>query len=280
MRQPPVVAAGLHGRRTRTRCPRGRDWPSSFPCRRDGAVRCGQRHTANGAPPTAPPTTSSPPSRPSPRPAASITRSAHVAFEGCSSRHITLTRLDRQGPLPDRPDRHLRSELTNSGDTACGPERRTVPPRPARPDHRSVRCALGRGRQTPRPDVYPGKEVFSCPAVFGASTSARTPPQGQGDLDGLRGALAAAPPAPSMAEGSTRSLQRDRRQRGQRPLPAGWCTQRSLCAATARPAIAADRVRTCHLADHPVTPNPNLPTPTTPPPPTTCRRRRAAPTVG
>ncbi len=130
--------------------------------------------TANAAPPTAPPTTFST-QPPVSRAGGVITRSAHVAFEGCTARHITVGVSIARDAFPIGQAVTYEVSVTNSGSTACGPAQNSVPP---------LRRALTIGPCGVLPgvianatglDVYRGREVFGCP-LFSGSTSVRTPP--------------------------------------------------------------------------------------------------------
>jgi hypothetical protein len=115
---------------------------------------------ARAAPPTILP--SSPPIS---RAGGVITRSAHVSFEGCGARHITLRVSIAKDPFPVGLPVTYEVSLTNSGTTPCGPTHTALP---------QLHQALNVGpcgalsavvSDAAGHDVYPGQQVFSCPML-------------------------------------------------------------------------------------------------------------------
>jgi hypothetical protein len=109
------------------------------------------------------------------KPEASITRSAHVAFENCNAQHITLSvTAPRHAFAPTQPVT-LTVRLRNNGNTACGgPIAQQVPEAhhalivgPCGPLALTVRSPNGR-------TVYPGPVVFHCPEETGFQLAPHT----------------------------------------------------------------------------------------------------------
>ncbi len=170
-----------------------------------------------------------------------VTRSAHVSFEGCNARHVTLRVTIAKDPFPIGQAVTYEVSVTNTGATACGRPQTSIPP---------LRRALTIGpcgvlsgvvANAAGLDLYPGKEIFGCPLYWGVHLGAHATIKAEGTWMGYE-ALSGGPRRHHrMAKGATRSLQRDRRQRGQRPLPVGGRTQRSLgTAADAARVVEAD----------------------------------------
>jgi hypothetical protein len=150
-----------------------------------------QAAAPTGAPPTAPPTTF--PTQPPVSTAGGvITRSAHVAFEGCSARHITLHVSIAKDPFPIGQVVTYAVSVSNSGATACGPAQQKIPP---------LRRALTIGPCGVLPgvisnayglDVYPGREIFGCPLFWGVHLGAHATIRAEGTWMGYE-ALAGGP---------------------------------------------------------------------------------------
>jgi hypothetical protein len=103
-----------------------------------------------------------------PVPAGSLTRSAHVAFEGCNARHIVLSVTILRHPF--RPGQRVpyAVRLRNSGGTTCGADpaqgvpqaRQRLTVGPCGILSATVRNSRGTG-------VYPGPASFNCPEESG-----------------------------------------------------------------------------------------------------------------
>ncbi len=144
-----------------------------------GPAVAAQAAAPNGAPPTAPPTTFS--TQPPVSTAGGvITRSAHVAFEGCSARHITLRVSIAKDPFPIGQTVTYEVSVTNGGTTACGPSQQKVPP--LRRALTIGPCGVLSGVVTNvyGIDVYPGKEIFSCPLLWGVHLGAHSTIKAEG----------------------------------------------------------------------------------------------------
>jgi hypothetical protein len=109
---------------------------------------------------------STPPTLPAAPPGHPLTRSAHVAFDGCPAKAVTLTVTIPAGPAPSAP---VRYDVTvhNRGNTACGTAFRSGPPA-------AGRFAVGPCSSMPATfvnalgvDVYPGQAAFFCPLITG-----------------------------------------------------------------------------------------------------------------
>lgn len=119
--------------------------------------------------PTAP-TTPTAPSTPSEHP---VTRSAHVAFDGCSAKAITLTVTIPAGSTLPAPV-HYDVAVHNGGNTACGKAFRNDP---------SLTRQFRVGVCSSMPatfvnafgvNVYPGPQVYMCPMIAGPYISPHT----------------------------------------------------------------------------------------------------------
>ncbi len=109
-----------------------------------------------------------------------LTRSAHVAFEGCSAKNITLSVSIARDPFLIGQPVTYRVTIRNNGATPCGPALASIP-------------APGQGTLTVGPcgqvsstvvnasglNVYPGREVFQCPMLFNAHLGAHALLTGQ-----------------------------------------------------------------------------------------------------
>ena len=113
--------------------------------------------------------------QPTATPGATITRSAHVAFENCNAQHITLSvTAPRHAFAPTQPVT-LTVRLRNSGNTTCGgPLAQHVPEArhalivgPCGPLALTVRSPNGR-------TVYPGPVIFHCPEETGFQLAPHT----------------------------------------------------------------------------------------------------------
>lgn len=135
--------------------------------------------------PTTPtiPTTPTTPSSPSAQP---VTRSAHVAFDGCPARAITLTVTVPAGTPSSAPAGDVFYAVTvhNGGNTACGKTFRNNPPTTrqfrvgvcsAMPV--SVSNAFG-------VDVYPGPQIYMCPMFSGPYIAPHTTVKATGSWAG------------------------------------------------------------------------------------------------
>jgi hypothetical protein len=110
---------------------------------------------------------------------ATITRTAHVAFENCNAQHITLSvTAPKRAFTPTQPVT-VTVRLRNAGSTTCGTTptlhvpgaHHTLTVGPCGPLSLTVRTAHGVA-------VYPGPVVFHCPEetgfALGPGTTART----------------------------------------------------------------------------------------------------------
>ena len=219
---------------------------------------------ANGAPPTAPPTTF--PTQPPVSTAGGvITRSAHVAFEGCSARHITLRVSIAKDPFPIGQTVTYEVSVANSGDTACGQSEQSIPP---------LRRALTIGpcgvlsgvvANAYGLDVYPGKEIFSCPLFWGVHLGAHATIKAEGTWMGYE-ALSGGPDG-------TIKWQKALSGRYNVVVDDAVSVPFQLAGAPSVPSVppplppGSSRPTAPTRATSPITPlmpNPNLPTPTTP----------------
>ncbi len=118
--------------------------------------------------PTAPTSPTSPtPTTPTPTPSGhAVTRSAHVAFEGCAAKNVTLTVAIPAGPTVSAPVRYDVT-LHNGGNTACGEAFRNNPP--ATRHFRVGPCSAMPATflNAFGVDVYPGPQTFMCPMIAG-----------------------------------------------------------------------------------------------------------------
>ena len=104
-----------------------------------------------------------------------VTRSAHIAFENCNARHITLTVTAPTRPFTPAQPVVVKVQLRNSGSTPCGTKPvGTVPEAhhaltvgPCGPLSLTVRTASGVA-------VYPGPVVFHCPEETGFELAAHS----------------------------------------------------------------------------------------------------------
>jgi hypothetical protein len=124
--------------------------------------------------PTAPPT-----SLPSTTPPVStaggvLTRTAHVSFEHCGSKYVTLSVSIAKDPFPIGEPVTYSVRLTNSGSVACGPRLHDLPPLqrglgvgPCGALSAVVSNAFGH-------NVYPGPQVFFCPDYVGTGLGAHS----------------------------------------------------------------------------------------------------------
>lgn len=114
-----------------------------------------------------------------------ITRSAHLAFEGCNARHIVLTVTVQSKPFPSDKPVTLAVRLANTGGTPCGtPANQHA----ALPAHRSLNVGPCGNlslvvRTTQGTDVFPGKAVFFCPEERGVGIGAHSTVRTTADWD-------------------------------------------------------------------------------------------------
>jgi hypothetical protein len=95
-----------------------------------------------------------------------VTRSAHVAFDGCAAKNLTLTVTVATGSGTSVPVRY-EVVVHNSGGTPCGAAFRNDPPA-------ARQFRVGPCSSMPATfvnafgvDVYPGPQIFMCPAFAG-----------------------------------------------------------------------------------------------------------------
>jgi hypothetical protein len=126
-----------------------------------------QRVTPPATNPTAPSTPTAPtaPTRPPPPPGHRVTRSAHVAFDGCAAKNLTLTVSVSTGSGTSVPVRYD-VVVHNNGSTPCGAAFRSDPA--------ARRFRVGPCSSMPATfvdafgvDVYPGPQVYMCPEFAG-----------------------------------------------------------------------------------------------------------------
>jgi hypothetical protein len=136
-------------------------------------------------PSTTTPTTGTVPTTPTAPslPGHPVTRSAHVAFDGCSAKAITFTVTIPAGSTPSAPVRYIVA-VHNGGTTACGRAFRNNPPfaRQFRVGICSavpvvVSNAFG-------VDVYPGPQVYMCPMFAGPYIAPHTTVSASGTWPG------------------------------------------------------------------------------------------------
>jgi hypothetical protein len=134
------------------------------------------------------PTTAPAPALPEPLPVSRagglISRSAHIAFEGCDAQHITVTVLIARDPFPNTLPVTYAVVVTNNGSTPCGPAAASIPSGrgsltvgPCGQLSGSVLNAAGR-------NVYPGPLVFSCPMFVGVHLGPHASVTGEGSWVG------------------------------------------------------------------------------------------------
>ena len=116
---------------------------------------------------------------------ATITRSAHLAFEGCNARHIVLTVTVQSKAFPSDKPVTLAVRLANTGGTPCGtPANQHA----ALPAHRSLNVGPCGNlslvvRTTQGTNVFPGKAVFFCPEERGVGIGAHSTVRTTADWD-------------------------------------------------------------------------------------------------
>jgi hypothetical protein len=115
-------------------------------------------------PATAPSTPTSPPLPPGHR----VTRSAHVAFDGCAAKDLTLTVTVITGPGTSVPVRY-EVVVHNGGRTPCGAAFRNDPPAARRLRVGPCGAMPATVVNASGVDVYPGPQIFMCPAFAGPS---------------------------------------------------------------------------------------------------------------
>lgn len=153
-----------------------------------GLVAIGTTLAASGAAANAAPSTGLGPSISAQPPISTaggvVTRSAHVPFEGCSARDITLRVSIAKDPFPIGQPVTYAVRITNSGTTACGPSRHGVPP--LRHALTISPCGVLPGVISNHAglDVYPGKLVFFCPQYLGVHLGAHATIGGEGTWNG------------------------------------------------------------------------------------------------
>ncbi len=218
-----------------------------------GSAAAAGAAATNGVPPTAPPTTF--PTQPPVSTAGGvITRSAHVAFEGCSARHITLRVSIAKDPFPIGQTVTYEVSVANSGATACGPSQQRVPP--LRRALTIGPCGVLSGVVTDvyGLDVYPGKEIFSCPLLWGVHLGAHATIKAEGTWMGYE-ALEGGP-------AGTIKWQKAPLDRYNVVVDDAVSVPFQLAGAPSVPSVPPSVPPS--LPPTPITPNPNLPTPTTP----------------
>jgi hypothetical protein len=99
---------------------------------------------------------------------ATVTRSAHVAFEGCNAQHIILSATAPTHPFTPNKPVTIKVRLSNTGSTTCGgPLAQHLPQ--ARQKLTVGPCGtiplVVRNRRGG--DVYPGPATFHCPEETG-----------------------------------------------------------------------------------------------------------------
>ena len=114
-----------------------------------------------------------------------LTRSAHVAFEGCTAKNITLSvSIARTSFLIGQPVTYAGRP---SGTMAPRRAARRSPASRTRPENLTVGpCGQVSSIvvNASGHNVYPGREVVHCPMYFGAASRRARPVDGRGELDG------------------------------------------------------------------------------------------------
>jgi len=148
---------------------------------------------ATSAPPTAPPT-SLPPTPPVSSAGGPLTRTAPVAIEGCNAQQVTLSVSIARDAFAVGQTVTFAVKLTNTTATACGPPLRSIPPGKRGLDLGPCGVLSAVVSDAAGANVYPGTQVFHCPAEFGVRLAANQTLRAEGTWMGYE--------APSAATGT------------------------------------------------------------------------------